>query len=191
MSEPSYEFDPCEIDGSNEEPVTLDNWKPTEHKPKIVMSQWRQDAIGDNFNQQPGIDELNKIHMFLKKKASDSEIMKAFGITAETLVAIKKDKYDPVDGISLDNQSKIYKEFKRLEDRIESLLRGINFIAEAMFVTKADKAAYKKSFKKPKKAKPAPKVKSQKNDKNEICEEFCEIDEEICEQNTADCPEEE
>ena len=169
-AEASYEFDPCSIDESDkeEEPVTLDNWKPTEHKPKIIASQWRQDAIGTNFNQQPGIDELNKIHMYLKKKASDCEIMKAFGITAETLVAIKKDKYDPVDGISLDNQSKIYKEFKRLEDRIDSLLRGIDYIAECMFTTKKDKAAYKKSFKKPKKATPDKKPKSQESE--EICD---------------------
>lgn len=154
MSEASYEFDPCSIDGSDkEEPVTLDNWKPTEKKSKIVMSKWRQETNGTNYNQQPGIDELNKILMFLKKKASDTEIMQAFGITAETLVAIKKDKYDPVDGISLDNQSKIYKEFKRLEDRIESLLRGINHIAECIFIDKKDKAAYKKSFRKPKKEK--------------------------------------
>ena len=142
MSEASYEFDPCSIDESDkeEEPVTLDNWKPSNEKPVIVASKWRQDAIGTNFNQQPGIDELHKIHMFLKKKASDAEIMKAFGITCETLVAIKKDKYDPVDGISLDNQSKIYKEFKRLEERIESVLRGINHIAEIMFIDKKEKA---------------------------------------------------
>jgi len=178
MSEASYEFDPCSIDDSDkeEEPITLDNWKPTEHKPKIVASQWRQDSIGTNFNQQPGFDELQKIHMYLKKKASDSDIMKAFGISAETLIAIKKEKYDPVDGISLDNQSKIYIEFKRLEDRIDSLLRGIDYIAECMFSSKKDKAAYKKSFKKPKKAKPGAKVSSPKN-------EICEENEEICEQS--------
>ena len=173
-AEASYEFDPCSIDESDkeEEPVTLDNWKPTEHKPKIIASQWRQDAIGTNFNQQPGLDELNKIHMYLKKKASDSDIMKAFGINAETLVAIKKDKYEPVDGISLDNQSKIYKEFKRLEDRIDSLLRGIDYVAECMFSSKKDKAAYKKSFKKPKKVSPGKKPKVEKNEESEeICEQ--------------------
>lgn len=170
MSEASYEFDPCSIDGSDQEdePVTLDNWKPSENKPKIVASKWRQESIGTNFNQQPGLDELNKIHMFLKKKACDADIMKAFGISAETLIAIKKDKYDPVDGISLDNQSKIYKEFKRLEDRIESLLRGINHIAECMFTDKKSKADYKKSFKKPKKAK------IEKKPKDEESEEICE-----------------
>jgi DNA-binding Xre family transcriptional regulator len=188
MKEESYEFDPCSIDDSDKEAVTLDNWKPTEKKSTIVASKWRQEQIGDNFNQQPGIDELNKIHMHLKKKVSDAEIMHAFGITSETLIAIKKDKYDPVDGISLDNQSKIYKEFKRLEDRIDSLLRGINYIAECMFTTRQDKAAYKKSFRKPKKAKVGRKLKVENN---EICEDFCELDEEICGQSTDDHPEEE
>ena len=182
MSEASYEFDPCSIDGSDqEEPVTLDNWKPSSKQPKIVASKWRQEQIDGNYNQQPGIDELQKIHMYLKKKASDSEIMNAFGISSETLVAIKKDKYDPVDGISLDNQSKIYKEFKRIEDRIDSLLRGINHIAECMFIDKKSKAEYKKSFRKPKKAKAGKKPKCEKN---EECDE-------ICEQNDDFSPEEE
>lgn len=151
MSEQSYEFDPCEIDGSNTEEITLDNWKPTLNKPKIIPSKWRQESIGNNFNQEPGIDELNKIHMYLKKKVSDAEIMNAFGINAETLIAIKKDRYDPVDGISLDNQSKIYKEFKRLEDKIDNMMRGLNYISECMFITKKDKELFKKSMKKQKK----------------------------------------
>lgn len=179
MSEASYEFDPCTLDGSDqdEEPVTLDNWKPSVKKSKIVPSKWREEAIGTNFNQQPGLDELHKILMYLKKKASDAEIMNAFGITAETLIAIKKDKYDPIDGISLDNQSKIYKEFKRIEDRIESLLRGINFIAECMFVDKEDKAKFKKSMKKPKKAKAVKKPKSEVNEESEeICEQSDNFD---------------
>lgn len=181
MSEQSYELDPCSIDGSDEEEVTLDNWKPSPKKEGIPLSLWRQDSIGSNFNQQPGIDELNKIHGFLKKKKSDSDIMKAFGITAETLIAIKKDKYDPVEGISLDNQSKIYKEFKHLEDRIESLLRAINHIAECMFTTKADKAAYKKSFKKPRKEKadkkPKDEVIEQSEEIYELSEDFCQEEE--------------
>lgn len=174
MSEASYDFDPCSIDGSDQEDeeVTLDNWKPSEKKSKIVASKWRQEQIDGNYNQQPGLDELNKIHMYLMKKESDSDIMNAFGINAETLVAIKKDKYDPVDGISLDNQSKIYKEFNRLEDRIDSLLRGIDYIAECMFSSKKDKAAYKRSFKKPKKVSPGKKPKVEKNEESvEICEQ--------------------
>lgn len=172
MSEASYDFDPCSIDGSDQEDeeVSLDNWKPSEKKTKIVASKWRQEQIDGNYNQQPGLDELNKIHMYLKKKASDSDIMNAFGINAETLVAIKKDKYDPIDGISLDNQSKIYKECKRLEDKIESLLRGINHMAKIMFIDKEELAEYKKSFKKTKKVKAVKKTK---------CDEY----DEICEQN--------
>jgi hypothetical protein len=181
MSESSYEFDPCSIDGSDtdKEEITLDSWKPTKNESKIVFSKWRQDSIGTNFNQDPGIDELRKIHMYLKKKVSDSDIMKAFGINCETLVAIKKNKYDPVDGISLDNQSKIYKEFKRLENRIESLLRGINYIGKCLFLDKNDEAEFKKSFKKIKKYKES---KKNKSEINEICEDFCDLDDEICEE---------
>jgi hypothetical protein len=171
MSEGSYEFDPCSIDGSDKERSTLDSWKPTEHKPVIVASKWREQQIGDNFNQQPGIDELQKIHRYLKKKASDSDIMKAFGITAETLVAIKKDKYDPVEGISLDNQSKIYREFKRLEERIESLFRGIHYIGDCLYTDDLSQDLFKLSFKKP--------VKKSKAKKSEDCE----VTEEICDQN--------
>jgi hypothetical protein len=183
MSDASYEFDPCSLDGSDleEEPVTLDNWKPRSKQPKIVASKWRQEQIDGDFNQQPGIDELQKIHMYLKKKASDADIMKAFGISAEILVAIKKDKYDPVDGISLDNQSKIYKEFKSIEEDMESLLRGINYIAECIFIDKKSKADYKKSFKKPKKAKAEKKPKC---DVNEVCEEICEQNDEYHEEET-------
>ena len=181
--ESSYEFDPCNIDGSDEEieeEVTLDNWKPTKEKPKIVPSKWRQEQIGKNYNQQPNIDDLKKIHMFLKKKASDADIMHAFGINAETLIAIKKDKYDPVDGISLDNQSKIYKEFKKLEEKIESLFRGINHIADIMFIEKKDRTEFKKSFKKPKKEKCDKKNEEVKEDEDEICEQndnFCDEEE--------------
>jgi uncharacterized protein YktA (UPF0223 family) len=169
MSERSYEFDPCSIDGSDKEKVTLDSWKPTEHNPEIVASKWREQQIGNNFNQQPGIDELQKIQMYLKRKAPDSEIMKAFGITSETLVAIKKDKYDPVEGISLDNQSKIYKEFKRLEERIDSLLRGIDYIGDCLYTDDLSKFHFKQSFKKPPK-----KNKVKKSEDYEICEDFCE-----------------
>lgn len=174
MIEESYEFDPCSIDGSDqeEEAETLDNWKPSSKQTKIIASKWRQDQIGGNYNQQPGLDELKKIHMYLKKKASDADIMHAFGITADTLIAIKKNKYDPIDGISLDNQSKIYKEFKRLEDKIDSLLRGINHIGKIMFIDKEEEAKFKKSLKKPKKVKAVKKPKCDENDEyDEMCEQ--------------------
>lgn len=189
-AETSYEFDPCSIDESDkeEEPVTLDNWKPKSEKPIIIPSKWRQEAIGTNFNQHPGLDELKKINMYLKKKAPDSDIMKAFGINAETLLAIKKNHYDPVQGISLDNQSKIYNEFERLEKRIESLMNGINYMANIMFIDKKEKAEFKKSFRKVKKATPSKKPKIVNN---EYCEDFCDYNDEICEQRDDFSPEEE
>ena len=163
MSEASYEFDPCSIDGSDteeEEQVTLDNWKPSK-KAKIIPSKWRQQMIGSNFNQEPGLDELHKINGFLKKKVPDSEIMNAFGITADTLVAIKKDKYDPIDGISLDNQSKIYKEFRKVEEKMDGFLRGLNYLAETMFIDRKEKEKFIKSMKKPKRVSTAKKDKSE------------------------------
>ncbi len=161
--EESYDFDPCTLDGSDldeDDDVSIDRWKPTVLRPKIVASEWRKNSIGTNYNQEPGLDELRKIQMFLKKKASDSDIMDAFGINAETLIAIKKDKYDPVYGISLDNQSKIYKEFSKIENKIDGFLRGLNYIAEIMFIDKKEKDKFKKSMKKPKKNKSAKKINS-------------------------------
>jgi hypothetical protein len=157
MGNRSYEFDPCSIDGSDKEGVTLDNWKPNTMKPEIVQSEWRKNQIADNNNQQPGLDDLKKIKMFLSQKKSDAEIMKVFGITAEMLVAIKKDKYSPVDGISLDNQSKIYKEFTRLETKILLLEAAINYIAEAIFFDKDSKKEFLKATQKAKKVKKIPK----------------------------------
>lgn len=163
MKKKSYQFDPCSIDGSDQEDISLDDWKPTVKTPKIVQSKWRQESIGDDFNQQPGLDELRKIHTYLKKKASDAEIMRAFGISAETLIAIKKDNYSPVEGISLDNQSKIYKEFKRLEAKILSLSRGMKHIGKIMFIDEEEKLAFKKAMKKPKSVKKK-KLKCEEND---------------------------
>lgn len=140
MEKDFYEFDPCALDGSDvdeygtEYENTLDTWKPTIKKPTIVQSAWRKEQIGNDFNQQPSIDDLRKIQMYLKKDVSDAEVMKVFGITAETIVAIKKDKYCPVDGIKLDNLSKIYKHFDYLEKKIHYLTRANNYISKLLFI---------------------------------------------------------
>lgn len=138
-------FEDCSDD------VSIDDWRPRVKKAKIIPSEWRQEQIVSNFNQQPGTDELRKIYGFLKKNVPDYDIMNAFGISAEMLVAIKSGHYDPVDGISLDSQSKIYKEFRKIEDRIEALERGFQFLADCMFSHKDDFKALKKAMKKPKK----------------------------------------
>jgi len=127
-----YEYDPSAVDISSND-GTLDNWKPRVRKKTIVKSEWRQMQNAGNHNQQPGIDEIKKINGYLKRKYPDFEIMDAFGISAETLVAIKRDCYCPVDGISLDNLSKIYKEFTRLENRLAKLTDAIKFIADNAF----------------------------------------------------------
>jgi hypothetical protein len=126
MSVASYEFDPCSIDGSDK--ITLDNWKPSKKEKILPKSNWRKAQNNGNFNQQPGLDELKKIYMHLKRKYPDNQIMDAFGISCETLVAIKRDCYDPVEGISLDNQSKIYKQFAKIEKKMQKMQLAIEYL---------------------------------------------------------------
>lgn len=141
MTAGSYTFDPCSIDGSNE--VTLDNWKPTHTRPKLVPSKWRAAQNGDNSNQDPGIDDLKKIAMHLKNRCPDADIMKMFAITAETLVAIKRNCYSPVEGISLDNQSKIYKEFAKIEKKLLKIKDAMDFAADNLIKDKMVRKQFK------------------------------------------------
>ena len=149
MSTATYEFDPCTIDGSDKE-VTLDNWKPSVKTESAPKSEWRQKQNDGKFNQDPGIDELKKITMYLKRKYPDHEIMTIFGISCETLVAIKRNCYSPVEGISLDNQSKIYKEFARLDKKLDLVMETLTVFSESDSVKRK---AFKEIFspKKPKK----------------------------------------
>lgn len=84
---------------NNDEKITLDDWKFREKVNKIIMSEWRQKQNKNHPTEKPGLDDLRKIKMHLKKKYPDEDIIKAFGITMKILIAIKKDKYDCVDGI--------------------------------------------------------------------------------------------
>ena len=113
-----------------DEDICIDKWQPAMNQASLPKSEWRQRQIDGNYNQQPGMNDIRKIMMHLKKKHPDHEIMEVFGITSETLVAIKAGRYSPIDGISLDNQSKIYNEFSRLEKRIKRLTDGLKFIAD-------------------------------------------------------------
>lgn len=150
MDDRSYEFDPCTLDGSDKEEITLDNWKQRKKEKTIIQSQWRKTQIGSDFNQQPGLDDLGKIAMFLKKKKSDAEIMHVFGISAETLIAIKKNKYCPVEGIALDNLSKIYNEFENLKKRMDKVERGADYLSKVLFLSEDDLKEYKDYCKPPK-----------------------------------------
>ncbi len=110
--------------------ITLDNWKPADRTSVLVKSAWRDAVNGGNYNQMPALDELRKITANINKKYPDHQIMEAFGISAETLAAIKKDRYCPIDGISLDSQGKIYREFDRIHKRLERYQMAFNFIAD-------------------------------------------------------------
>lgn len=129
--ETSYEFDPCTLDNENQ--VGIYQWTPRPKEERVPKSEWRKQQNNGDYNQQPGIDELRKIKFYLKRKFPDNQIMDSFGISAETLVAIKKDKYSPIDGIALDNQSKIYKEFTNIERRIDFIFDALKFIADNAF----------------------------------------------------------
>ena len=144
MSIATYEFDPCKIDGSDKE-VTLDNWKPSAKTKNAPNSEWRQKQNDGKYNLQPGIDDLKKIMMYLKRKYPDHEIMNVFGISCETLVAIKRNCYSPIEGISLDNQSKIYNEFTHLDKKLEIVMNALIFLSENIFSLKD--SAKCKSFK--------------------------------------------
>lgn len=121
-----YDFDPCTLDNSQhdkEEEVTLDNWKPSEKRPVFrIKSEWRQKQLSEGFGyMNPGIDEIKKIRTYLKNKQSDIEILDQFGINADTLFAIKMNRYDPVEGIIDDQVSLIFTKTNTLEKRIESI----------------------------------------------------------------------
>lgn len=166
MMSASYEFDPCSIDGSDKE-VTLDSWTPTVKEVGVPKSEWRQKQNDGNQNQQPGIDELKKINMFLKRKYPDHQIMDAFGITSETLVAIKRECFSPVTGISLDNQSKIYKEFTSIDKKLDRVFEALKFLVDNVFSTKdsAKRMAFKTLISTPKKSKKA----NLDEDDDEVC----------------------
>ncbi len=149
MLDRSFSMDSNVDDYEQDDFVSIDEWKPSEKKNVVIPSSWRKKQIGDYFNQQPGLDEIKKIKRFLRQKKPDAEIMNAFGITCDVLSAIKTDRYSPVEGISLDNLSKIYKEHVRIEERINKLQRGLNYIAKVLFIDKISMGEYKKACKKP------------------------------------------
>ncbi len=127
----SYEFDPCSLDGSDKDvPISIDSWKPTAKKDGIPRSDWRQQQNDGDYNQQPGLDDLKKIKIYLKKKYPDYQIMDAFGISCETLVAIKRNCYHPVGGIALDDQSKLYKHFSLIDKKISRICDALKFISD-------------------------------------------------------------
>lgn len=132
----SYEFDPCTLDGSDQDDdfVSIDDWKPRPKKERVPKSEWRQVQNAGRCNVQPGIDDIKKIKMYLKKPYPDIEIMESFGIDAATLIAIKRDKYCPIDGISLDNQSKIYNEFRKIEKTYDKIFDALAYLGDAMLV---------------------------------------------------------
>lgn len=146
MTQGSYEFDPCSVDGSDEvedseEEVTLDSWKPSPKKDILrEPSKWRQEQNSKGYGfMNPGLDEIKKIRHYLRNKRSDLEIMDTFAINADTLFAIKNNRFDAVDGI-IDNQTDIlFKTTALHERRIDDIKLKIknqvaNLTTDAKFV---------------------------------------------------------
>lgn len=139
----SYDFDSCALNNSNEnDELTLDNWNPSSKQKKMIQPQWRKDQIGTNFNQQPGLDDVKKIKIFVKKKIPDFEIMHYFGINSETLAAIKQGKYCPAEGILINDLETMGKELKRINEILIKARRANDYIAQVLFIDNKDYKDY-------------------------------------------------
>lgn len=172
--EGSYEIDPCSLDESDYDydenvNINIDNWKPTAKRKTIIPSKWRQEQINGNFNQEPSIDDLKKILTYIKNDYSDAEIMHSFGINAKTMTAIKENRYSPVDGISLDNLSKIYSEFNKTHRAIEKIYELLNFFKHILMIKDSDFKDYQKK-KKEEQSQKAKKAREKKK-REELCDE--------------------
>lgn len=122
--------------------ISIDEWKPSEKSNKIIQGEWRKKLIGDNFDQTPSLDDFKKIKMYLKREHSDSEIMGVFGINANTLMAIKEGRFCPIDGIELDNLSKVYNEFQRIDKRANKMEVSIKYLVKFLFKTPEELEKY-------------------------------------------------
>lgn len=136
MQELSYEFDPCSLDGSDQDVnyVSIDDWTPRVVPPRVPKSDWRAAQNNGCHDNQPGIDDINKIKMYIKKRFADAQIMDVFGITAETLVAIKNNHFCPIEGITLDNQSKIYNEFNKITKITNKLYEALAYLSDTLLL---------------------------------------------------------
>lgn len=149
MSNKTYEFDPCSLDGSDKEQkeIKIDDWKPREKSDELIQSEWRKKQIGSNFNQTPGLDDLKKINSCIKNKKSDYEIMRTFGINAKVLLAIKDKRYCPVEGMSLDNLSKINNEFEELGKKIDNITEKLKDYLDILVTKLLPKENLEKMYK--------------------------------------------
>lgn len=140
MQQGSYEFDPCSIDGSNKEEdgVTLDNWTPPK-KEKLYRqpSKWRTEKNDAAYGyMEPGVDEIKKIRAYLRNRTKDIEIMKQFAINADTLFAIKTNRFDPVEGIIKNQTDVLYKKQEILDKRLETCQKQIKAITKTLSADK-------------------------------------------------------
>lgn len=143
----------------NDMDVTIDNWKPEFREKKIIQSEWRKQQNNNDFNQSVGRDELKKIKFAIKNKYADHEIMKTYGINAETLIAVKENKINPELGIMRGKleEDETYKLIKKV-NKLQGALYGINYalkeLAKILFSEKEQQQEFLKLMnKRPEKSK--------------------------------------
>lgn len=167
--EDSYEFNPEIFDILNETTCSLDDWKPKQKFKRLVISKWREEYNEGKIDGDASLDDVEKIKSYIKKGYGDAEIMGAFAISCETMIAIKNNSYTPGDGIQRDLDS-VYNEFlnfredmkervtklehdrkvlleykKDTQKRIERFYRTFEFISDIMFVDpKMNRMFYRK-----------------------------------------------
>lgn len=122
--------------------ISMEQWEPAKKEEKIVQSQWRKNQVNENYERQPCLDDLRKINVFIKKKIPDHEIMRTFGINSDVMIAIKRKKYCPVEGIKLDNLCKIYIEFEKISKKINKIKRGNDYLASILLISDEEKTKY-------------------------------------------------
>ncbi len=121
----------------------LDDWKPSSNKkPSLIQSEWRKEQNKENYNQNPGLDDIRKIKSAIKKKYPDYEIMQCYGINAETLIEIKDDVFSIGDGlrrfyphkITVGKSTKMNLAFQRLEDIVDGLISASQYMGDTVFI---------------------------------------------------------
>lgn len=118
---------------------SIEDWRPSVIKRRTVpISAWRQAQIAGNYNQKVGARDLKKIQGFIKRGAPEFEILESFGISAETLIAIKKNRYEAGTGIVDDRVEFVLEDIKPLLKKAHKYRKALDSIAVNLFPNHKD-----------------------------------------------------
>jgi hypothetical protein len=120
-------------DNNDDENTSIDDWKPRKKYKGLCMSEWRELQNNGDFDRNPSLDDLRKIKSHLNKNCPDADILKMYGINAETLIAIKRNYFCPVDGIKNDFETKFFNKYKYLEESIRKIKNSLDFLGDHIF----------------------------------------------------------